>query len=123
VRVVGTTRSFDVANGVLLLTVRKRPAPQGKEETRAYRASLEAAGKDPVNDHSNEQLWKMASEEDMVVVEVVLQPWSDRKTGRFVQRDPAAGNMQTHVVPVHLIRSAVSMATSRESTKVTHKVW
>jgi hypothetical protein len=64
----------------------------------------------------------VASEEGMVVVEVVLQPWSDRKTGRFVQRDPAAGNAQTHVVPVHLIRSVVSMATSRESAKVTRKV-
>jgi hypothetical protein len=58
----------------------------------------------------------------MMVVEVVLQPWTEKKTGRFVHRDPGADDAQIHVVPVHLIRSAVGMSTSVETTKVTRKV-
>ena len=122
VHVVSAPRRFNEAVDTLLHAVRRRPAPQDKQKLEAYRASLEAVGQNPVDDHSNELIKKAVSQEEVLVVEVVLQPWVDRKKGRFVWKDPAAADAQICVVPVHLIRTAVDMARSVEADQHGRKV-
>jgi hypothetical protein len=123
VRVVGSApRPFNRADDTLLHAVRRRPAPRDQQKRNAYRASLEAVGQNPVDDNSNELIEKAVSQEDVLVVEVVVQPWAERKKGRFIRKDPTASDVQIRVVPVHLIRTAVDMARSTEADESRLKV-